>query len=112
MKVIAKDPLDLVLSSVGSERIIQRVFKGYDAAHDDQHKHGELSLLAKAILDSLKTHSEIDCDPDNQLWIESVAEGISIKCDLRTALVKAAACIVADIERMDRAANIKEPPCT
>lgn len=80
-----------------------QIKKGFNPAHDDEHDLGELSMFGWEILYHLSNLSQIGCSPENREWIEVRAESIAREHDLRTALIKAAACIVADVERMDRA---------
>lgn len=75
-----------VFKKINKERISQ-ISKGYDSNHDDKHIDGEIAGYA----DSYLSEYIIGFDHFNDL----TSEGINI-------LTKAAACIVAEIERLSR----------
>lgn len=81
-----------MLDEIAAERRRQ-IAKGYDAAHDDAHKDGAILHAdwgAQARLDDA-----IDATPDDDNTGNPVLE--------RRKLIEAAALIVAEIERLDRA---------
>lgn len=80
------------VNAVACERRKQ-VLKGYDAAHDDEHDNGELAFAASALA----------MDSDG-LWPWG-RTGFPAGTR-REQLVKAAAMLVADIERIDRAEQL------
>lgn len=73
-----------IMREIAQERDRQ-ILKGYDAAHDDQH-----------------THREIIAAPG---WgvVDRLAAMFVSDADYRERLVEAAAQIIAEIERVDRA---------
>lgn len=94
-----------VLDEIGKERTRQIAVEGWDASHDDlEHTNGELARAAA----SYAFHAGAD-DDDRQ-----VNSGFAPPCwpwsgfwkpsTRRRDLIKAAALIVAEIERLDRAA--------
>ena len=99
-----------VLAEIGDERIRQILSEGYDRAHDDKHEHGELArhaavLTTYASLPDLdRAHASIH-GPNHygaqMLW--PWGDYAFKLADRRRDLVKAAALIVAEIERLDRA---------
>lgn len=84
-----------VITEIVGERIRQ-IEKGFTAQHDDQHKDGELARAAACY--AMREISGYHW-PFEDRW---KPEG------QRENLIKAAAMIMAEIERIDRAANPKE----
>lgn len=85
----------LALASVWKERARQRG-KGYNAAHDDRHEPGVLTDAACAFLCMAQGA------PQSAEAVWPFVESFCIGSDRRENLVKAAAMIVAEIERTDR----------
>ncbi len=83
-----------VIEEIAAERQRQ-IAKGYDAAHDDQWRTFEISTVAAAVALGETEHISGDV-PD---WAQHIIE----KWDTRRRLVIAAALLVAEIERFDRA---------
>lgn len=86
-----------IVSEIVTERIRQIVGERFDAAHDDLHKHGELADAA-ACYATLATQQGAPCPdlwPWNIDWWKQQGQ--------RRDLIKAAALIMAEIERLDRA---------
>ena len=86
------------------ERARQRRMEGYDDAHDDAHDDFALSSAAIAYtmdarLRGTTGHGFTETPPPNWPWDASDWKPKSV----RQALVVAAALIIAEIERMDRA---------
>lgn len=94
-------PVSEAVMAIHNERARQ-ILRGFDANHDNQHVHGDLSMLGWEILYHLQNLSKLGCSAETREWIDKRASDIVQDHDVRTALVKAAACILADIERMDR----------
>jgi len=98
-----------------AERQRQVAGEGYDAAHDDEHDLGELALAASYY--AIHSAAELLPIPDesnvSRKWIlESYAGGVwpwdRAECKPKTRredLVRAAALLIAQIERDDRAAE-------
>lgn len=89
---------DNVILEIIAERKRQ-VEKGFDAAHDDTHGNGELYEAAKAYLVAAK-RIEIDTMP--MMWPFEKMEWRH-PGSKREALIKAAAMLVAEINRLQRA---------
>lgn len=85
-----------------AERSRQRTVEGWTDAHDDwDHRHGELALAAAAYAEHSARFDELKVCPitwpwDSKSWKPK---------DRRRDLVRAAALIIAEIERLDRAAT-------
>ncbi|MGQ3674289.1 hypothetical protein ACT6QH_02130 [Xanthobacter sp. TB0139] len=98
-----------------AERARQIEAKGYDAAHDDGHSRGEIALGAAAKAAFATAH----------LWPtqDYLALRMHARClypfqghlsgnpDRRTELVQSAAMLIAEIERIDRAATAGNETC-
>jgi len=92
--------LTLAARDVLAERQRQIDVKGWTPEHDDEHDDGSLSLAAMTYLDWV--HGEY---PDGDVPINWPWELSYFKPKYhRTALCKSAALILAEIERLDRAA--------
>ncbi|WP_343609302.1 hypothetical protein [Novosphingobium sp.] len=100
------------LGMIGSEIILERFRQieeyDYDAAHDDDHRQGEIAAMAAA-------YSQLSTDHENEAvqqhvqgelwpWDETMPRHHS----RRDLLITAAALLVAEIERIDRAATPAE----
>jgi hypothetical protein len=87
------------IEDVANERLRQKSALGWTEAHDDNHVHGTLAMAAVSY--ALPSNTP-DCAPPkwwpwNERWWKSR--------DYRTNLVRAGALIIAEIERLDRAAG-------
>lgn len=89
-----------VLKDIQAERERQ-IAKGYDAAHDDEHGDGSIKLAAQSFISSA-IGTQRSRSNAFQTWPWDDVPNDLLTDDSRTALVKAAACIVAEIERLDR----------
>lgn len=92
-----------ILSEIAAERGRQ-IAKGYDAAHDDQHTDGELATAAGLI-----ALSDYDLIVDDGPADTLAAVVLDRHDDERERLIIAAAMIVAEIERLDRASTLAAP---
>lgn len=102
------------LSDVIAERARQVEAEGWTPEHDDEHKEGSLgraggfyALNAGAAM-WYGTHDTSICDsaPDGWPWASEWWKPVNARRDL----VKAAALILAEIERIDRAEAAKTNP--
>jgi hypothetical protein len=89
-----------VIAEIARERERQMGGEGYTYGHDDRHSTGDLARLAAlyAMPDQGKVYEEASL-----AWGE-VIDWINHK-DRRRDLIRAGALIVAEIERLDRAAG-------
>lgn len=103
------------IDEIMAERARQ-IAKGYDAAHDDRHTDGSIARAAGAYALHGKTVLALMGPPsrplltrqaDPKYWWPWSEEAYQPGTD-RERLIKAAALIVAEIERLDRSA----PPST
>ncbi len=97
-----------IYQEIAAERLEQMNKHGYTVEHDDAHDAGELcgAGAAYALHVSAEIHpfgDSYDADdiPPGWCWEESAWKPKTP----RENLIKAAALIVAEIEKMDRAAN-------
>src|SRR5271155_2492378 len=90
-----------VITEIGNERLRQGEAEGFDAAHDDEHKAGELAQAAACYaahaggMPRALVYGFAPYWPWNSKWWKPKTS--------RLDLIKAAALIVAEIERLDRA---------
>lgn len=96
-----------VITEIAAERERQIDVEGYKPSHDDEHAGGEIALAAALYAipyDNLKIKQDDFIGLHMALEIGS---GWSLKPepDVRRRLIKAAALIVAEIERLDRKAT-------
>jgi hypothetical protein len=96
----AARPLANVIYEIAFERVRQVEEEHYSAAHDDTHYRGELVLAAVAYALPPEVLRWLEGN-DVRLW--PWAGEPNFKGDRRRDLVRAAALIVAEIERLDRA---------
>lgn len=103
------------------ERVRQLSEEGYDAAHDDEHAAGELAMAAACYAAPHRVYVKADyaagvsfMDPwpsdwrkDKRPYIDGAIRSNASKGEpyRRELLVKAAALILAELERIDRAAK-------
>ena len=92
-----------VLAEIRWERERQRVDEGWTHEHDDQHSCGELAQAAACYAHPAPWGVCPQAGAPPKLWPWSIAWWKPK--DRRRNLVRAAALIVAEIERMDRAAR-------
>lgn len=97
--------MSMAMIDVMTERARQQSAEGWTVEHDDQHSPGELMIAACCYALAKPGESAPDSWPwDEMHWKPK---------DARRNLVRAAALLVAEIERMDRAAEraaSDEPP--
>jgi hypothetical protein len=98
------------IDDVAAERERQKAVEGWTPEHDDGHTDGSLSTAARAYLHHAAHYTGasafgyVNSEPpsfwpwDREWWKPK---------DRRRDLVRAAALIVAEIERLDRAASTK-----
>ena len=89
-----------ILAAIWDERCRQVIPEGYDAAHDDAHTGGEIALMAAsyAALAGRSSVAAMHAWP----WDEPMPK--SLTAEPRRLLIIAGALILAEIERLDRAA--------
>ena len=97
----APAPMTAAATDVLAERRRQVEAEGWTATHDDQHRNGELAVAAVCYA------IYIDSEPPRMwpfdpTWWRPVSD--------RRNLVKAAALLLAEIERLDRAAAQEPKP--
>ncbi|WP_226019745.1 hypothetical protein [Novosphingobium sp. FKTRR1] len=99
-----------ILAEIGDERVRQVLAEGYDLRHDDSHIHGELARHAAVLaiyagLPELDRNHAVNFGPMHY-GAHTIWPWVDYEFRLtkpRRDLVKAAALIVAEIERLDRA---------
>lgn len=90
------------IQSVLAERKRQQTEEGWTAEHDDQHDEGELAAAGACFANPIMLRIA-DVEDDFPLgWPQDWIEWWKPK-DRRYDLVRAAALIIAEIERLDRA---------
>lgn len=90
-------------ADVASERARQISKHGHDESHDDTHSDGSIAYAAMAFVASALK--------EERLADEIYPWGVGFDPhgdDRRTLMVKAAALMIAEIERIDRAAEAKK----
>lgn len=93
-----------VVAEVMVERLRQ-VAQGFDAAHDDAHYRGELAQAAAVY--ALKVQQDRSDYADELCstlwpWVDPVPATPGTPAEQRETLIRAAALLVAEIERFDR----------
>lgn len=96
-EAIPNGPTLAVLGEIQGERARQ-VAKGCDASDDDRYTDNELALAAYAYID----YSCLPIDSKKVPWSWPWCADSFSPDDLRTNLIKAAALLVAEVERLDR----------
>lgn len=102
-KYVAKGIRCGVLDDIYEERQRQIDVEGWSPEHDDEHSEGQMAMAAACYAVSNKTPGGVKRDPflisywpwDLRWWKPT---------ERRRDLIKAAALLVAEIERIDRAA--------
>lgn len=89
------------IHDVDAERHRQVLEEGYTEQHDDTHNNGELALAAMAYACPEHVSQFFDAN-DIRLWPFAGEPAFN---DRRHDLVRAAALLIAEIERIDRAAG-------
>lgn len=94
------------LAEIGAERLRQIEAEGWTPEHDDEHTDGQLSLAAALYAIPYHHPAIQQADFIGLDMALELADGWKLKPepDLRRRLVKAGALILAEIERLDRAA--------
>jgi len=89
-----------ILVAISDERRRQVTAEGYDAAHDDRHTAGEIALMAASYAALAGRHeiAAMHAWP----WDDPLPQ--SLTAAPRRLLIIAGALILAEIERIDRAA--------
>jgi hypothetical protein len=91
-----------IIDEIDIERLRHQLVEGYSLAHDDEHDRGELVNAAVAYaLAEQPDHAGAE-----EFW--PFDDGFKPK-DHRRNLIRAAALLVAEIERLDRAAKKAKP---
>lgn len=96
----------MALQDVANERARQVNAEGYSREHDDAHKDGALALAAAAYIGSslkgLGSYGPPDGQQDDVDVLVSMSPWSIRFQSGRNSLIKAAALIIAEIERRDR----------
>lgn len=112
---ISPDDQSKAALDVLNERIRQQDEEGWSPEHDDQHGRGEMALAALCYTMNSATYARMRADGIDEAQITQAASSAPIPTtwpwdrqwwkpvDQRRNLVKAAALIIAEIERLDRA---------
>jgi hypothetical protein len=88
-----------VIEEIASERLRQMLVEGWTPAHDDEHAEGEIARAAACYATQGRYHYPIPGNPP-PTW-PWAAEWWKPK-GYRRNLIRAAALLVAEIERLDR----------
>lgn len=104
-------PLAPVILEIANERLRQISVEGWTPEHDDQHSSGELAGAAGCYAKHVNARQwcfknnpdDYQCEPEPSGW-PWAAEWWKPK-NPRSDLIRAAALIVAELERLDRAAG-------
>ena len=94
------------IEEIAAERERQKTVEGWTAEHDDEHDDDDLAIAAAcyALPDRIRRIVIFDRTLLERIWPWS-KDWWKPKRDRRRQLVKAGALIVAEIERLDRAAQ-------
>ena len=103
-----------VIEEIAAERARQVAEEGWTTEHDDDHSRGEMAEAAaayawwSAVPEFRRSRTDIDDDSHvawhlRRIWPEQWERYWFKPSTPRRDLIKAAALIVADIERLDRA---------
>jgi hypothetical protein len=94
-----KELAERVVAEVAAERQRQIEAEGWTPEHDDEHDSGELAKAAASYAGDTRTFNAaapVDWPWEQKWWKPR---------DRRSDLIRAAALIVAEIERLDRASQ-------
>ena len=99
------------LADIAAERLRQKEKEGWTLEHDDEHTDGSLALAAGSYCESAARPKILDRKPGGafaipKLWPKSWSLDWWKPKSPRDDLVRAGALIVAEIERLDRAAIV------
>lgn len=100
----SETPVNSVVQEIAAERQRQIEVEGFDSEHDDCHSESELSAGAAAYaLRVWSSHLDPSPNVSSPFWPSKFPIGMWKPGPARRMLVKAAAMLVAEIERLDRA---------
>lgn len=99
-------PNEHVILEIARERERQMEVEGYAAEYDDNHSCGELAQAAACYAYPSQKRVDPQSVPPPIPWPKSIAWWNPK--DRRNNLVRAAALIVAEIERLDRLSKMEE----
>lgn len=104
--------INKAMGDIAYERMRQIGLEGYTPEHDDEHDNGEIALAAAtyALLAGAELGDEENMDLDAAImhvtkWVWPWSPKALKPTDARRMLIKSAALIVAEVERIDRAAQ-------
>lgn len=106
--MIERDETSVALADIRAERVRQMSAEGWTPAHDDNHTCGELAQAAACYAHPAPGGVRPQAGPPPKLWPWSIVWWKPK--DRRRNLVRAAALLVAEIERVDRAAARASAP--
>lgn len=100
-----------LIEEIRNERDRQVAVEGWSAKHDDQHKRGELARAAAAYCVNASYNDKVQRDRAKhgqppQVWPLKWSWSWWKPKDRRRDLVRAAALIVAELERLDRGGKV------
>jgi hypothetical protein len=90
-----------ILTQIEVERLRQITAEGYRSEHDSGHQCGELAVAAAAYIGSAIRGNTLADHDDADVLIAMSPWSIRFKTG-RNSLIKAAALLIAEIERLDR----------
>lgn len=92
-------PCTSIITEIAAERRRQMEVEGWTPQHDDAHSRGQMAQAAACYADP---QPKMDCSGLPLRWPETWEDYWWKPKDRRRNLVRAAALIVAEIERLDR----------
>jgi len=95
---------DDIVGAIRAERYRQIQDEGWTPAHDDEHELGEMAVAAACYAKNSTENYSYNFPPDDWPWEFKWWK----QKDPRQDLIRAAALIVAEIERLDRAADLQQ----
>lgn len=96
------DAMRKILTQIEVERLRQISQESYSTVHDDRHKDGALALAAAAYLGAALRANQLAEQDDVEELVAVAPWSIGRFKTPRNSLIKAAALIVAELERLDR----------